>query len=527
MPSIVKSTIRSEIAKGFYKSLESRTTQLYYSLGRITPWSQDLIPPSPESSGLYEKDLRENIIRLQQVALSNTSLMTLRHNWTPGEVYDMYDPRSSTVELAQARMFILTDDFNVYKCIFNNYGAPSTVKPTDTSVNYVTEADGYTWKYMKTLNSLERSRYLTSTYIPVSDVIGAGFFSGSIQNVSIINGGSGYHPNNTLLQVIGDGSTEAQIDPIISGGVITGFTIREGGSNYTQADILITTPDPGLPQGTGAILSPVISSVILDNNQAAVQLAAVDGQISSIFINSGGTGYTTATAVIEGDGTGALITPVIEGGAITKFNFTNRGSGYTSATVVVSGDGSGFSADVILAPEGGHGFSLVNESYPSAIMVFLPDIDSEILGMRTSDISYRQISLLTNPYRYNSDSRFFGDSGTPCWLIEKPTISTSAFSAGDILREQTTSNIMRVVSVEAGKMLVQITSSFLPTTSNVFDKIDIDNTILNLSALDLNGSTITAPTVDRNSGTMMFLDNRAPFKKDLNQIANIRTLIKF
>jgi len=65
------------------------------------------------------------------------------------------------------------------------------------------------------------------------------------------------------------------------------------------------------------------------------------GQITSTVILNKGTGYTTASIVIEGDGSGAVLTPVISNGQIVQIVVTNAGSGYTYANITVSGDGTG------------------------------------------------------------------------------------------------------------------------------------------------------------------------------------------
>lgn len=65
------------------------------------------------------------------------------------------------------------------------------------------------------------------------------------------------------------------------------------------------------------------------------------GSISTTALLSPGHGYTTASILIDGDGTGAVLTPVISGGQIVQVIVTNPGSGYTYANLTVNGDGTG------------------------------------------------------------------------------------------------------------------------------------------------------------------------------------------
>ena len=54
-----------------------------------------------------------------------------------------------------------------------------------------------------------------------------------------------------------------------------------------------------------------------------------------------GSGYTTASVTIEGDGTGAVVLPRIVGGMVRSYAITNTGAGYTWIRGTVVGDGSG------------------------------------------------------------------------------------------------------------------------------------------------------------------------------------------
>lgn len=100
------------------------------------------------------------------------------------------------------------------------------------------------------------------------------------------------------------------------------------------------------------------------------------GQILSYTVTDGGRGYKTApTITITGDGTGAAATPVIDTntasetyGQVTSITVDSVGSGYTEAAVAISGDPTQFT--VVLDPGKAYvkGFALetINQSYISA-----------------------------------------------------------------------------------------------------------------------------------------------------------------
>jgi hypothetical protein len=102
-----------------------------------------------------------------------------------------------------------------------------------------------------------------------------------------------------------------------------------------------TPPQPVLTTDTGASSSDGITDT---NNSAttATATAAIDPalqQLTTITVNSGGSGYTSAPSVTinGGGGSGAMATATVINGVVTAINITTFGSGYTSAPTVTIG----------------------------------------------------------------------------------------------------------------------------------------------------------------------------------------------
>jgi hypothetical protein len=75
----------------------------------------------------------------------------------------------------------------------------------------------------------------------------------------------------------------------------------------------------------------------------------VNGEIDSINVTAGGSGYTTASVNIAGDGDGtASATATISAGVITSIAINSAGSGYSFARATITGDGTGATATVTL-----------------------------------------------------------------------------------------------------------------------------------------------------------------------------------
>ncbi|HEY0656634.1 MAG TPA: VCBS repeat-containing protein, partial [Chryseosolibacter sp.] len=80
---------------------------------------------------------------------------------------------------------------------------------------------------------------------------------------------------------------------------------------------------------------------------------SVSGVISSIKVDTQGSGYTSATVTITGGGgTGATATATIKSGKISGITITNAGSGYDATsppTVTITGNGTGATATATVA----------------------------------------------------------------------------------------------------------------------------------------------------------------------------------
>ena len=91
--------------------------------------------------------------------------------YTSAPTVTISDPSAISSSTFSLRPFyVITDEYNVYKCLGNNSGAASTIKPTSTSTAAgvsETTADSYQWKYMFTLSSADIERFYTSSWIPV------------------------------------------------------------------------------------------------------------------------------------------------------------------------------------------------------------------------------------------------------------------------------------------------------------------------------------------------------------------------
>lgn len=109
----------------------------------------------------------------KRVTSSDVTEMVKRINWQTGTVYDQYD---SDTNLNEKNYFVVSpsgseNNYYVFKCLYNNYGAASTEQPqfSETSADdpYYETADGYVWKYLYTIDPYTFNKFSTDEYIPV------------------------------------------------------------------------------------------------------------------------------------------------------------------------------------------------------------------------------------------------------------------------------------------------------------------------------------------------------------------------
>ena len=256
MAAIATSKFRVHNAEQFVEAFsEASNTIMYLYVGGTSPFVDDFSPPTPtNSTANIEFEPWRDSIGAKRVQSSDVVHVIDRYNWTTGTVYDMYDDTDTNI--LDDDFYVVTDEYQVYKCLFNADGGNSTVKPTGTSATPFTTADGYIWKYMYTISTADALKFLTNDYIPVrtDGTVAAAAVEGGIHVVKVTSGGSGYFSGNTTVTINGDGSG-ATATATVSGGAVTGITVTNNGTGYTFATASIS----GAGGSAGATARPVIS----------------------------------------------------------------------------------------------------------------------------------------------------------------------------------------------------------------------------------------------------------------------------
>lgn len=312
--------------------------------------------------------------------------------------------------------------------------------------------------------------------------------------------------------------TRARLTPVIEDGQIVNVIINDPGVGYTVADVTAA----GV--GTGAIFTPNISQGDLNTRQANTELLAIPGSIEAIDVLNPGVGYVWATVTIDGDGVGCEATAVLDQGAIKKINITNSGSGYTKATATITGNAGATQAyaRVIISPFGGHGKNAVNELFAKDIVLSTTIARDRNQGFIINN-DYRQLGIIRDPRRFNSTQKLTDLSGSTCFVVTGNFNYNLIENDMDIL--DTNNNKYRVIgkALEAPSegqltsVLVQSLDNKIPVNGTVFVYAGSQQAII---------TSVVNPTVNKYSGEMMFIDNRASFQPTDEQTIAIKTVIR-
>jgi len=268
------SSVRSKdlgvfLAKQFRESVsEPSSSNLYLTFGRAYSWVNDINPPQANTSVASVIDVWNNMIGGKRITGNDMRHVIPRFNWTNNSVYFAYNQFADSKDYKNANtaFYVLTDEFNVYKCLGINYGNASISKPTSTNpVGNFQTSDKYIWKYMYSISAEDQERFLTDSFMPVRTLLNNdntlqyqvqdNAVDGAIHDIIVVNRGTGYTSNNITVNITGDGlfanavarrnATTFQIESII---------VDNKGSKFTFANVAIRSNT-----GTGATAQAVIS----------------------------------------------------------------------------------------------------------------------------------------------------------------------------------------------------------------------------------------------------------------------------
>lgn len=517
MPQLVTTNFRLHNAKQFYEAFnEAGLDYIYFFISRVTAWPGGTpISPLETVSGI-ENTPWMSMIAAKRINASDVSFVVKRYDWTSGTVYAEYSNNSTTQKTD--RFFVITEDYNVYKCLYNNYGAASTVKPTGTSTSNLVTSDGYVWKYMYTVSSADALKFLTLNYVPVKTLtaddssaqysVQQAAANGSIQIIDVTSIGGGY------LYISNNISSVTDTTNFVLGTEASGSDDTYNGSTFYIAS------------GTSAGEIRNITDYV-----AATRTVTVDSAFS-ITPTTSSVYHIGPKVTITGDGSGAKAYANVHldnaggvgNGAIQRIELINVGTSYSRANVSVTDSGqSNAVATARLSPPGGHGSDPVKELYGHNIMMNVR-LEGSVQNNFPTNNDFRTIGLLKNPLLANgSIANNFGYDTTT-------RLTVTGVTSGPLQQDE---YVNGGTSGAKGK-IVTFANTNGAGTEGVIKLIGLEGTFTATETITGNTSSATATISSvansellHNKGEILYLENRNSVSRTADQIEDIKIIVQF
>lgn len=542
MTTIIKNSLRIAEAKDFlenFKASEHSTNRNHYLfVGKPTAWSNENVPDATVDSLSTEAQVWHEMLGCKKITETFTSLVVRRSNWdtTGNTVYvpfrnndtELFNhPTQSEVNAGAlgsytaGNFYVVTDDMHIFKCLNNNFGAKSTVKPTLplSSPYIVNTADGYSWKYLGTVTASQSLKFLTEQWLPIK----------------------------TLGDISDDGSNQWDVEQNATDGTIDSVLVTNKGSNYTlvhSGTLVSSTSNKAiLPVGASATTNAYVGATIYITGGTGYPsttpklITAYNSGTREITINGTWTLDNTTqyqilpTVTLVGDGSGAILKPIIQTSAgvdqykLTSVQILSQGTGYRYATASISGcGGSGAVIEPQASPIGGHGKDIEKElgAFYASLNVKLEF--NEGAGDFPVQNDYRQVGIIRNLKNYDGslatlDTRI---------ATKKLTLTgiTGTFISDEIITGVSggTTAIAKVVDYNSSNGTI----TFVQNSTTGFVPFATSMTLTgSISTATATISTVTNEEIKKFDGSIVYLNNRRAVVRSVDLSEDIKAIIEF
>lgn len=433
----LKTTLKTDLIELIRGNI-AESSNYYLFVSRASPYTDvaattsvlesDTNPPSLGESSRNVYDTFRNILFIKRIRPDNMRLIVPRVDWESGQVYTAY---TETTDMAGEPFYVMTTDYNVYKCMGSN--GSSDIMPTGKSSHVVTLSDGYSWKYLYTIPE-DFLSFVTLEYIPVyladerfpeQKQVQTTAQPGSIDSVSI---NPSLSPTFDKIyrtdRFITNNNTDMQTQ--------LGFQANLAGTTHISFNTTGEQDDPAvgfwndyaIHITSGAGIGQYFRIVNFKKGGVGNSYfyADVYPAISRDLVAVADSNPTDATkfkivpyVVVDGDGDDAIVVPTTSNAKkITGLSIVNSGSQYTYAQPRVVTENANISIGSAvgllnasmsssLSTPLGHGSSAIRE-FGSANLMMVVEIEDNENGKLSVRNDYRQFGILKSPYLFGGET---------------------------------------------------------------------------------------------------------------------------
>ena len=470
----------------------------YVWVGKNEFWEDNQAPPESFSLEDSELNIRNDMLFGKKITNNEIGLLVNKYDWESNTAYAMYDHRDK--ELFSKKFYVLNSSNNVYKCLDNNFGNPSTIEPVFISNTAVELADGYKWKYLYTLDSQTSLKFSTSNEIPITPNtdIQTSAVPGSIETIVLENQGENYitFHEGTIQEIVANNMFRIE------------NTASSSNNFYNKSGFYISS-------GPGSGVVTEIESYFANNSGRYVKTKEnITASTSSNYIIS-------PKVTITGDGENATAYSVVnpETYVIDKIKMINSGEQYTIATSTIEANnfyGSGAVSIPIISPISGHGSDLQKELNCEKI-VFSMDFDGDEISSIPTDINVGQMGLLISPKNYSNNDIYSEPIFTQIVRFSQNLIASTPFQENEIIIGNTSGAMAKVVSGNTSTTAVtMISGDFVETETVIGQNSSVSGQIFSISSRD----------IDKYSGEILFYDNIDTLERSEESKETFKLIVK-
>ena len=500
MAAIITEKFRQSSATSFKSSFG--TDKYYMFVGKSQPWTSegaatDSLPPAPVDSVAPESYYWDDMLAAKLIGTSNTTFAIPRRNYSTSSAFDMYrhdisgttttgsyptktTSSSGATSVYDSTYYFMTTAHRIYKVLYNGdqvqTGASniSGSEPTSEQTGPFWHDANYYIKFMYSLTTSEVQNFLTTDFMPVSTTANSAA-NRPIHVVMVTSGGANY-PNGTFYtKVRGDGTTTAIVKLVVSGGAIQEF-------------------------GNGATFTS------MQNAGVGYSFAQIDLAGTNIYTD------TNASTLIAG-------------ATLTSWNSATAGA-----------------ITPIIEPAGGHGTNDIAELGGHYVMVqgkFEP-ADSDATQVN----DFRRVGIVKNPTaggsaasistaRTTNALKIAGTIGTNYQVDELITQATTG-AQGRVIEWDATNKILYYVQekyssygLDTNKNLTAFSTNaaVVGGSSSASYSVDTGHSATTNGVVFVSG--YATPELDRDSGEIIYVENRSAITRASDQTEDIKIVVEY
>lgn len=454
------------------------------------------------------------------VAIRSNEVISVNANLTYSNSNTTIYRRDNTYPLYANNFYVRNTRDQVFKCLFNNQKANSSVEPMvdiDGQLPenpFIETSDGYKWKYLYTIAPGLKQQFFTNSWMPVANdsAVVAATAEGRIDIINVLWGGSGHlggGSSNTarILSVTNTDGANANLSCRVSNGVITGVTILNGGNNYTSGTVTVSDTEK---LGNTTLQGTVnVSGTSISGN-----LSNTTYFVGNVFVND---------LITVNNETRNVVSVISNTSIVVNTAFT-----YSSTDGIAAIQRSDASFDIEFSPQGGHGLYPARELGARSLMVS-SELDGDLNStLPVSDnlnvFDFNQISIIQNPLIANGAFIANGNNYrvTTRLLVSDPGISNfindeTLYVGSSLSGASFVANVSHWSASDNYLYINNITGSLAPSQLLRGVSSGTVSTVLEISNSE----------IKLYSGEVLYVENRQNVVRDEDQIEQVKIILTF